>query len=130
MTAIYQAIQTRYISPTDYRGSRVKATAEAGSVTLSWDHALNATDNHRIAAETLAKKYGWISNGARLVGGCISGPGFVWTVVDADPARDALLKLATLPTHSPEMFDNPSVRVAIHSAIELGRMIAADDARR
>lgn len=130
MTAIYQAIQTRYIGPTNYRGSRVKATAETGSVTLSWDNALNATDNHRIAAEALANRHGWISNGARLVGGCISGPGFVWTVVDADPARDALLKLATLPTQSPEMFDNPSVRVAIYGAIEEARIIAADAARR
>jgi hypothetical protein len=130
MTAIYQAIQTKYIGPTNTRGSRVKATAEAGSVTLSWDDALNATDNHRAAAEALANKRGWISNGARLVGGCIGGPGYVWTVVDADPAHDALLKLATLPTQSPEMFDNPSVRVAIYSAIELGRMLAADAARR
>lgn len=128
MTAIYQAIQTRYIGPTNYRGSRVKATAEAGSVTLSWDNALNATDNHRIAAETLADKYGWPKN---MIGGALpGGPGYVWVVTDPDPARDALMRLATLPTQSPEMFDNPSVRVAIYSAIELGRMLAADDARR
>jgi hypothetical protein len=38
---IVQAITTKYIGPSNVRGSRVKATAAAGSVTLSWDHALN-----------------------------------------------------------------------------------------
>ena len=129
MTAIYQAIQTRYLGPTNTRGARVKATADAGSITLSWDHALNATDNHRVAAEALADRYGWRDNGERLVGGCIGGPGYVWTVVDPDPARAALLKLATLPTQSPEMFDNPSVRVTIYNAIDDARILAADIAR-
>jgi hypothetical protein len=32
-----QAIVTRYLGATDYRGARVKATAYAGSVTLPWD---------------------------------------------------------------------------------------------
>lgn len=128
MTPIYQAIQTRYIGPTNTRGSRVKATAEAGSVTLSWDNALNATDNHRVAAETLARKYGWPTS---MIGGALPGrPGYVWVVAEPDPARAALAKLATLPTQSPEMFDNPSVRVAIYGAVEMARIIAADAARR
>ena len=127
MTTIYQAIQTRYIGPSNTRGSRVKATAEAGSVTLSWDNALNATDNHRIAAETLANKYGWPKN---MIGGALpNSSDYVWVVADPDPARAALLRLATLPTQSPEMFDNPSVRVAIYSAIDEARIIAADAAR-
>jgi hypothetical protein len=57
--AIYQAIVTKYIGPTNVRGSRVKATAAAGSVTLSWDCALNSEDNHAKAAEALANKYKW-----------------------------------------------------------------------
>jgi hypothetical protein len=52
-----QAIQTRYL--TNVRGSRVKAFAEAGSVTLSWDHRLNPEGNHQAAAEALANKLGW-----------------------------------------------------------------------
>ena len=55
----YKAITTKYLGPTNVRGSRVKATAEAGSITLHWDHALNCDDNHMIAAKALAAKYGW-----------------------------------------------------------------------
>lgn len=55
-----QAIVTKYLGPTDHRGSRVKAIADAGSITLSWDHALNPEDNHRAAAEELARSKGWL----------------------------------------------------------------------
>ena len=67
---MYQAIQTKFLAPTNVRGSRVKATAEAGSVTLSWDHALNSEQNHTVAAEALARKYGWAGE---WIGGAIPG---------------------------------------------------------
>ena len=54
-----QAIQTKYFGPSNVRGSRVKATTAAGSVTVHWDHALNAEGNHRAAAQALADKFGW-----------------------------------------------------------------------
>ena len=54
-----QAIVTKYIGPTNVRGSRVKATADAGSLTLGWDHALDSEANHHRAARALAEKYGW-----------------------------------------------------------------------
>lgn len=54
-----QAIVTRYLGPTNFRGSRVKATCEALSVTISWDHALNSTGNHTRAAKELASRLGW-----------------------------------------------------------------------
>jgi len=54
-----QAITTRYFGPTNVRGSRVKATCQAGSVTLHWDDALNADDNHLAAARALAAKFKW-----------------------------------------------------------------------
>jgi len=54
-----QAIVTKYLGPTDYRGSRVKATAQAGSMTVPWDHALDPAENHRAAAFALAKRLGW-----------------------------------------------------------------------
>ncbi len=56
---MYQAITTKYLGPTNIRGARVKATASAGSVTLSWDHARNSEANHTIAAHTLASKLDW-----------------------------------------------------------------------
>ena len=54
-----QAIITRYIGPTDHRGSRVKACCQAGSVTLGWDDALGPDENHDAAAVALARKLGW-----------------------------------------------------------------------
>jgi hypothetical protein len=62
----FQAIVTKYLGPTNVRGARIKATADAGSITLSWDHALNPERNHRAAAMALAEKYGWQG---RFVGG-------------------------------------------------------------
>lgn len=55
----YQAITTQYLCLTNFKGSRVKATAAAGSVTLHWDDALNTDDNHMKAAQALANKFGW-----------------------------------------------------------------------
>ena len=54
-----QAIITKFHGPTNVRGSRVSATAEAGKITLSWDHALNSDDNHKAAAEAFARKFNW-----------------------------------------------------------------------
>ena len=58
-----QAIVTKYLGPTNFRGARVKATAYAGSLTLAWDDALDVSDNHQRAADTLAKKLNWLSPG-------------------------------------------------------------------
>jgi hypothetical protein len=52
-----QAIETKYLGPTNTKGSRVKAKSPAGSVTISWDYGLNTRDNHRAAAEALAAKF-------------------------------------------------------------------------
>lgn len=57
-----QAITTKYFGPTNFRGSRVKATCDAGSVTLSWDYGLNSDENHRAACEALIEKLGWGSD--------------------------------------------------------------------
>ena len=54
-----QAITTKYIGPTNYRGSRVKATCQAGSLTLGWDDALGVEPNHDRAAIALVRKLGW-----------------------------------------------------------------------
>jgi hypothetical protein len=54
-----QAIVTKFIAPSNVKGSRINASAQAGSVTLHWDHALNPEDNHCAAALALATKYDW-----------------------------------------------------------------------
>jgi hypothetical protein len=54
----FQAITTKYLGPTSYRSSRVKATSASGrSITLAWDNALK--DNHIAAARSLATKLNW-----------------------------------------------------------------------
>lgn len=54
-----QAIVTKYLGPTDHRGSRVVAKCQAGKLTLGWDDALDSDDNHRAAAMALVKRLGW-----------------------------------------------------------------------
>lgn len=56
---MFQAIQVKYLGPTNYRGSRYKATAAAGSVTVSADAALSVEGNVIKAAHTLCDKFGW-----------------------------------------------------------------------
>lgn len=77
-----QAIATKYLGPTNHRGSRVKATAWAGSITVSWDHRLNSESNHRAAAEALAKKFGWV--GTFVGGGRPECNGNIYVNIDAD----------------------------------------------
>jgi hypothetical protein len=54
-----QAIVTKYFGPGNVRGSRVKATCQAGSITLPWDDSLHRDANHLVAAKALATKMGW-----------------------------------------------------------------------
>jgi hypothetical protein len=55
-------IVTKYIGPTNYRGSRIKAihkrdSETSWSKTLSWDHKLDAQGNHRAAAQALIEDW-------------------------------------------------------------------------
>lgn len=51
-----QTITTKFIGPTNTKGSRVKATCWLGSVTVGWDHALNTEQNHEEAAQAMVDK--------------------------------------------------------------------------
>ena len=58
-------IVTRYLGPTDHRGSRVVATHHRDSevtwrAVTDWDHSLDSTENHQLAAEQLLGK--WVSS--------------------------------------------------------------------
>lgn len=69
-----QAIRTVYFGPSNVRGSRIKATAAAGSLTVDYDHALRSgiEANHRVAAEALIAKFGWNVDGyGSLASGCL-----------------------------------------------------------
>lgn len=64
-----QAIVTKYLGPTNYKCARIKAFADAGSVTVNWDYALNVEDNHWRAALTLAAKFNWGDTRNAWIGG-------------------------------------------------------------
>lgn len=55
-----RSITTKYMGPTNTRGSKIKATASSGkSLTVSYDYELDASGNHDEAAKALARKLGW-----------------------------------------------------------------------
>jgi len=52
-----QAIETKYLSPTNTKGSRIKATCDRGSKMFSWNHSLNEKDNHEEACLKLREYF-------------------------------------------------------------------------
>jgi hypothetical protein len=77
-----QAFHTRYLGPTNVRGSRIKASAAAGSQTVSYDHALNLEENHKAAAEAFQQKLGWTGQYyGTLQGGSLANGDYVWVMV-------------------------------------------------
>ena len=54
-----QAIQTKYLPCTNSKGSRIKATCAAGSVTVNWNYSSDTKLNHVTAALTLCNKLEW-----------------------------------------------------------------------
>ena len=82
---MYQAITTKYLGPTNVRGSRIKATAAAKSITVDYDDALNSADNHACAALNLAHQLQW--GGRWYGGGSPDGAGYCF-VLDTGDKRD------------------------------------------
>jgi hypothetical protein len=72
-----QYIQTKYLSPTNTKGSRIKAWTSYGnqSLTISWDYSLNGEANHAKAAMKLAEELNWF--GQYVCGGSNDGCVFV-----------------------------------------------------
>lgn len=73
---MYQAIATKFLGPTNHHGARIKASAEAGSVTVPWDHSLSTEQNHVAAAKAFAAKWEW--TGAWAGGALPDGRGFAF----------------------------------------------------
>lgn len=53
-----QAIITKYMPPTNFKPSKMKAQCERGSLVVSYDHGLDIDQNHRAACEALCAKFG------------------------------------------------------------------------
>jgi hypothetical protein len=69
-----QAISTKYLGPTNARGSRIKATTASGlTKTIPFDYELDEAGNAKKAAKALMKKLGWegkIACGSTKTGHC------------------------------------------------------------
>jgi hypothetical protein len=76
-----QAIVTKYLGPTNFRGARVKASAQAGNIVIPWDDALDMDENHAAAAHKFANGRDWLAY-STLVGGALpDGTGYCFVLV-------------------------------------------------
>lgn len=57
MSIVRQAIVTKYIPPTNTKGSRIKAFCDRGSIIVPTDHSLNLNKRHEAAAKALIAKF-------------------------------------------------------------------------
>ena len=71
-----QAIIVKYRGPTNTRGSRFVASAEAARITKPYDYALNS---EAAAARALAEKYGWAGT---WVGGALPSGDYAFVRVE------------------------------------------------
>jgi hypothetical protein len=79
-----QAIVTKYLPPTNIRGSKVSVKAFAGRQTIAWDHALNDEENHRRAAAIFADRLGWLDRNTLYGGSMPDGSGYCFVLVSEE----------------------------------------------
>lgn len=95
-----QTIITKYLGPTNARGSRIKARQSGSyackpvSVTIAWDYSLSAEQNHTNAAKAVAAKLGWRGD---WVGGDSGGTGLVFVGLDTETPLPEWLNWRTSP---------------------------------
>jgi hypothetical protein len=75
-----QTITTKYVGPSNVKGSRIIATASGNKTRaiVSYDNALNSEDAHKQAVLALAGKLEWHGE---LIGGHTKD-GLVWVFID------------------------------------------------
>ena len=89
---VLQAIVTKYFGPGNVRGSRIKATAAAGSITVHYNSSLGTDDNHAAAAKAFALKMGW--DGYWFAGGMPEGCGNVFVCTNEPALKGAAFVIA------------------------------------
>lgn len=72
-----QAIVTKFLGPTNTRGSRITASCDAGRITIGCDDSLDVAENHAAAALALFHKLGWHERNSLVMGGTAAGYVFV-----------------------------------------------------
>ena len=78
-----QTIITKYLGPTNTRGSRIVAKCRNGKKTVSYDHSLNADANHKAAADALIadlKERTGIDWAIVATGSVPTGPGYAFII--------------------------------------------------
>ena len=75
-----QAIETENRGPTNTRGSRIIARAQASRISVPYDHALSVEGNFDAAARALAAKWGWF--GTWIRGARADGRGNVYVAIN------------------------------------------------
>jgi hypothetical protein len=76
-----QAIETKYIGPGNVRGSRIKASCQAGSIIRDFDQGKSIDQRHADVAMELAAKFGW-QDYRWVQGGSPSGNGSVFVCLE------------------------------------------------
>ena len=74
-----QAIHVKYLPCTNTKGSRIKATCQAGSIIIDYPHELSGMDCHAKAAYALLTKMHW---DYKLVGGQLPSHDYAFVMVD------------------------------------------------
>lgn len=72
------AITTKYFGPTNTKGSRIKATANGNSITISFDYSLDSEARHAKAARALCDKMGWEN---KLIAGGLDAGNYVFVML-------------------------------------------------
>lgn len=65
-----QTIRTKYIGPSNTKGSRIKADCEGGSVTIHIDNSKSIEENEKDACDKLKAKLEW---SGEMVSGVFDG---------------------------------------------------------
>lgn len=96
-----KAISTKFIPCTNYRGSRISATAEGGCrVIVDYYHEVDNETAHWLAAAALCRKYGW--TGTLVCGGTKTGFVFVFTET-VSGYKSKRYQIRTVQPHEPKV---------------------------
>lgn len=86
-TIMRQAIETKYLGPTDHRGPRIAVRAQAGRKTYDWDHTKDVGANHLAAATAFAESKGWLIRQTIYGGSNAADTGYVFVLVPKEPSQ-------------------------------------------
>lgn len=73
-----QAIETKFMGPTNYRGERIMASCLAGNITVLWNYEKSIEENHTIAATKLIEKLKWDKFIKKMSAGVLKNGNYVF----------------------------------------------------